>query len=198
MKQNLQALKSEMRTCTLCSGLPLGPNPIFQLDPDVRILIVGQAPGRITHQKNRPFDDPSGDRLRQWLGVEKAEFYTDPRIGIFPMALCYPGSGKNGDLPPPEICAQTWRQRTLQSLEHVALTLVLGSYAISWHLPDLKSKTVTDAVRASSGGENGVFVLPHPSPRNNRWLKTNPWFEADVIPRIQHHVRQQLDGRGRV
>jgi len=189
MQQDFHKLKLEMQACQLCDNLPLGPNPIFQLDEQAKILIVGQAPGRITHLKNRPFDDPSGDRLRDWLGIDKASFYTDPRIGIFPMALCFPGTGSSGDKPPPEICATTWRKRTLEGLRGVELTLVLGAYAIAWHLPHLSGKTVTEAVKQSSEGQNGRFVLPHPSPRNNRWLKQNPWFEADVIPRIRQNVK---------
>ncbi len=192
MQQDFHKLKLEMQACRLCKDLPLGPNPIFQIDERAKILIVGQAPGRITHLKGRPFDDPSGDRLRDWLAVERSTFYTDPRIGIFPMGLCFPGTGPNGDNPPPEICAKTWRKRVLQTLERVKLTLVLGAYAIGWHLPELKGKTVTEAVKQSSKGENDLFVLPHPSPRNNRWLKQNAWFEADVVPRIRQRVRQNL------
>lgn len=194
MQQDFQSLKIEMQTCKLCGDLPLGPNPIFQLDERARILIVGQAPGRITHMKNRPFDDPSGDRLRAWLAIDRSVFYTDPRIGIFPMGLCFPGTGSNGDNPPPKICATTWRKRALQALEDVELTLVLGAYAIAWHLPQLKGKTVTEAVKQSSTGIDGVFVLPHPSPRNNRWLKQNDWFETDVVPRIRQEVGQILNG----
>ncbi len=188
MPEDLQTLKAKMRVCTLCDGLELGPNPIFQLDERARILIVGQAPGRLTHAKNRPFDDPSGDRLRAWLGVDRPTFYGDKRIGIFPMGLCFPGSGSGGDKPPRPECATAWRQPVMRALTHVALTLVLGRYAIAWHRPDLRGLPVTDAVRRSANGENGVFVLPHPSPRNNRWLKKNDWFEADVVPRIRCEV----------
>ncbi len=192
MQQDFQKLRSEMQACTLCKDLPLGPNPIFQLDERAKILIVGQAPGRITHLKNRPFDDPSGDRLRGWLAIDRATFYADPRVGIFPMGLCFPGTGSAGDNPPPPICAKTWRKRALQTLESVQLTLVLGAYAIAWHLPHLKGKTVVEAVKQSSEGSDDVFVLPHPSPRNNRWLKQHAWFEADIVPRIQHRVKQHL------
>lgn len=184
----LEDLKQQMHACALCKDLPLGPNPIFQLDQQVRILIVGQAPGRITHHKGRPFDDPSGDRLRDWLAVDKRIFYTDPKVGIFPMALCFPGGGPGGDKAPPQICAATWREPVLKSLRKVELTLVLGAYAIAWHLPHLKGRSVVDAVRESGSGQDSVFVLPHPSPRNNRWLKQNPWFEEDVVPRIQDRV----------
>ena len=194
MQQDFHTLKQEMQACRLCDDLPLGPNPIFQLDERAKILIVGQAPGRITHLKNRPFDDPSGDRLRDWLGIEKTAFYTDPHIGIFPMGLCFPGTGSSGDKPPPEICATTWRNKTMEALKNVELTLVLGAYAIAWHLPHLNRKSVAEAVKLSSEGQGQVFVLPHPSPRNNRWLKQNPWFEADVVPRIRQSVRRNLSG----
>lgn len=194
MSDDLHTLKSKMRRCTLCKGLELGPRPIFQLNAQARILIVGQAPGRLTHAKDRPFDDPSGERLRAWLGVDRSTFYNDRRIGIFPMGLCFPGSGKNGDQPPRPECAATWRVPVMQALENVELTLVLGQYAIAWHLPNLKGQPVTEAVRRSSEGQNGIFVLPHPSPRNNRWLKQNDWFEAQVIPRIQSKIAQLLAG----
>lgn len=176
----------------LCKDLPLGSNPIFQLDPAARVLIVGQAPGRITHAKNRPFDDPSGVRLRAWMGVDEGQFYNDPRIGIFPMALCFPGTGKGGDLPPPAICAQSWRAPVMAALTQVTLTLVLGKYAIDWHLPALKGAPVTQAVKQARGGAGGLYVLPHPSPRNNRWLKRNPWFEGEVVPDIRAKVAGAL------
>lgn len=185
-------LKADMQSCSLCKDLPLGPNPIFQLNEQARILIVGQAPGRITHAKNRPFDDPSGDRLRDWLAVDRQTFYLDPRMGIFPMGLCFPGGGSGGDKPPREICATTWRARALQALNNVQLTLILGAYAIAWHAPAFKGKPVVEAVRQTGEGEGGTFILPHPSPRNNRWLKQNPWFEATVVPRIQDRVHSLL------
>ncbi|MEP1586958.1 MAG: uracil-DNA glycosylase family protein [Tateyamaria sp.] len=190
----MQTLITQMRACTLCKDLPLGPKPIFQLDPSATILIVGQAPGRITHKKGRPFDDPSGERLRAWMGVDKTTFYDNPRMGIFPMGLCFPGTGASGDNPPPPICAQTWRKPVMDVLQNVKLTLVLGAYAIGWHLPQLKGSSVVKAVRHASDGRDGVFVLPHPSPRNNRWLRQNSWFEQDVVPRIQDTVQQCLGG----
>jgi uracil-DNA glycosylase len=192
MPETLQTLKTKMLACSLCEGLELGPRPIFQLDQSVKVLIVGQAPGRITHAKDRPFDDPSGERLRAWLGVDRATFYGDKRIGIFPMGLCFPGSGSGGDKPPRPECANTWRSPVMETLKNVELTLVLGRYAIEWHLPDFKGLSVTEAVKRSSDGQNGIFVLPHPSPRNNRWLKQNDWFETQVVPRIQLDVTRLL------
>lgn len=181
-----------MLDCTLCSDLPLGPKPIFQLDEQTKILIVGQAPGRLTHLKGRPFDDPSGERLRDWLAIDRSLFYTDPRIGIFPMGLCFPGTGSGGDLPPRKICAASWRSKVMQSLANVELVLVLGAYAIAWHLPEFKGKSVSEAVKLSSSGNKGYFVLPHPSPRNNRWLKQNAWFESDVLPLLKTSVQKAL------
>lgn len=178
-----------MRACQLCTDLPLGPRPIFQLDQRVRILIVGQAPGRITHAKGRPFDDPSGERLRDWLGIDRETFYGDPRLGIFPMGLCFPGSARNGDKPPPPICAETWRTKALSHLRDVQLTLVLGAYAINWHLPQLKGLSVTEAVRRAPNLRDDLYVMPHPSPRNNRWLKQNPWFSDQILPALRQSVR---------
>ena len=194
MPETLHTLASKIRSCALCKGLELGPKPVFQLDESVKILIVGQAPGRLAHAKNRPFDDPSGDRLRSWIGVDRTTFYEDKRIGIFPMGLCYPGSGPGGDKPPRKTCATTWRLPVLQALEKVELTLVLGCYAIAWHLPDFRGHRVTEAVRRSAEGRKGIFILPHPSPRNNRWLKKNAWFEAQIVPRIRLQTAQVLDG----
>lgn len=192
MASDFQTLQKDMRACTLCTDLPFESRPIFQLRPQVKILIAGQAPGRITHEKGRPFDDPSGDRLRNWLAVNKETFYNDPRIGMFPMGLCFPGSGKGGDKPPPPICAKTWRRPVLDSLLNVELTLILGSYAIAWHLPQYKKDSVANAVKAAAKEKNNTYILPHPSPRNNRWLKQNAWFEEQIIPRIQQDVSRIL------
>ncbi|MDP5220260.1 uracil-DNA glycosylase family protein [Ruegeria sp. 2205SS24-7] len=189
---DFETLKTKMRACALCTDLPLGPNPLFQLSDKARILIVGQAPGRITHSKGRPFDDPSGDRLRNWLAIDKDRFYSDPKVGIFPMGLCFPGGGAGGDKPPRKICATTWRAPVLSALQDVRLTLILGAYAIAWHAPSLRGLSVADAVRRSGERDDGNFILPHPSPRNNRWLKNNPWFEADIVPRIQRSVYSLL------
>ncbi len=188
MPDDLQKLTRKMRNCTLCQDLPLGPKPIFQLDSAAKILIVGHAPGRRTHEKNRPFDDPSGVRLRAWLGVEDLVFYGDKRIGIFPMGLCFPGSGKQGDKPPRAECATAWRPPVMEALDQVALTLVLGRYAVAWHLSKFKNAPLSDVVRRTYDAQGDVLALPHPSPRNNRWLKQNAWFEADVIPHIQSRV----------
>ena len=182
------ALEGELRACRLCDDLPLGPRPIFQMDRKARILIAGQAPGRITHAKGIPFDDPSGVRLRAWLGVERADFYDPTRFAILPMGFCFPGQGKGGDLPPRDICARHWRQALLGALDQIALTLVIGRYAIDWHCPEFSGLSVGEAVKRAGEERGDVMVLPHPSPRNNRWLKNNPWFEEEHIPRLQARV----------
>lgn len=152
-------------------------------------MICGQAPGRITHHKNIPFDDPSGVRLRAWLGLSREEFYDPKKIAIIPMGFCFPGTGKGGDLPPPPICAQTWSGPLLASLKNVELTLIIGKYAIDWHINPSRKLNVTDHVRAWCDHWPSKLVMPHPSPRNNRWLKNNSWFEDAVIPALQKRVQ---------
>ena len=183
-------LAAEVRACTICAEhLPLGPRPVVQVDPAARILIVGQAPGRKVHETGVPFDDPSGDRLRDWLGLAPAEFY-DPRlVAIVPMGFCYPGTGRSGDLPPRPECAPAWRERLLAGLANVQLTLVIGQYAQAWHLPG-PSTSVTEAVAAWRQLWPAVVPLPHPSPRNNMWLRRNPWFDTDLLPVLREKVAE--------
>jgi len=188
MNEYATQLLAEVRACSLCEKLPLGPRPILQFSAAAKILIAGQAPGRITHQKRVPFDDASGDRLRQWLGVTPEQFYKVENFAILPMAFCFPGSGKSGDLPPPDICAQQWRQTLLSQLNNIELTIILGRYAIDWHCPQLKGRSVTQAVQAWETMFPGEIVLPHPSPRNNRWLKNNQWFSELVLPKLKSRV----------
>lgn len=194
MQDRFETLRHEMLSCKICKDLPLGPKPIFQLDPAAKILIAGHAPGRRTHAKDRPFDDPSGVRLRDWLGLDQATFYNDKRIGIFPMGLCFPGSGPNGDKPPRPECADAWRSQVIASLEQVELTLVLGRHAVAWHLPKLKNRPLHEVVRCTFDTKSSVLALPHPSPRNNRWLKQNAWFEEQAIPHIKTRVCALLQG----
>jgi uracil-DNA glycosylase len=170
----------------------LGPRPIVQFSANARLLIVGQAPGRITHKKGIPFDDPSGDRLRSWLGIGRDAFYDDQKLAILPMGFCFPGTGKSGDLPPRSECAPVWRDRILDMLTSVDLTLIIGRYAIDWHLPDQRARTVTQAVQNWRELWPSTLILPHPSPRNNRWLKQNPWFDEEVIPALQAKVKMLL------
>ena len=165
---------------------------MFQVGAAAPVLIAGQAPGRKVHETGVPFDDPSGDRLRGWLGVDKATFYDPDRVAILPMGFCYPGSGKSGDLPPRPECAPAWRAEGLSLLARVRLTLVIGQYAMAWHLGDRRGETLTDTVRNWRAYWPSLLPLPHPSPRNNIWLRRNPWFEAEVIPKLRKRVAALL------
>ena len=193
---SLSALLDEVRRCQLCAThLPLGPRPVLQAGRRARILLAGQAPGRKVHASGVPFDDASGDRLRQWLGVARETFYDPERIAILPMGFCYPGAGISGDLPPRPECAATWRARLLEQLPSIELTLVIGTYAQAWHLkPAGGGANLTATVGAWREHGARVLPLPHPSPRNNGWLQRNPWFEADVLPDLKERVRA-LRGR---
>lgn len=187
-----QNLLTEVRQCTLCEPeLPMGARPVVQLHPNAKILVAGQAPGRRVHASGKPFDDPSGDRLRQWMGIDKATFYDAEKLAIIPMGLCYPGTGKSGDLPPRPECAPAWRQKLLQQLPNLELTLAIGQYAQSWHIEEPK-QTLTERVKNWESYWPEVLPLPHPSPRNNLWLKRNPWFEDSIIPTLQERVAALL------
>lgn len=186
--KDISAQLNAVRACTLCEDLALGPKPILQLNPQAKILIAGQAPGRVTHHKGIPFDDPSGDRLRGWMGIDREVFYDESRIAILPMAFCYPGTGKGGDLAPPVQCAERWRTQLLSLLPKVELTLVIGQYALDWHLDNRAHGTVTQTVSQWQDYWPEILPMPHPSPRNNRWLKTNPWFAREVLPVLKQQV----------
>jgi len=185
-------LLTQIKNCTLCQQqLPLPAKPIVQFNANSKILIAGQAPGQVTHDKGIPFDDASGERLRKWLGVDRESFYQADNFAIVPMGFCYPGKGKSGDLPPLPLCATTWRQQIMSNLPKLALTIIVGKYAIDWHLNSKKS--VTTEVQAWQDHLNQQqLVLPHPSPRNNIWLKRHAWFEQDVIPMLQSKVASIL------
>ena len=188
----VESLLKSIRHCTLCANnLPLKPKPILQGSKHSRILIAGQAPGAITHEKGITFDDKSGERLRSWLGVNSATFYNQKMFAIAPMAFCYPGKGKTGDLPPPVICATTWRKQLIANMPKIELTIILGKYAVDWHLQTKESIT-TLAQQWQNSLTNNQLVLLHPSPRNNIWLKKNSWFEAEVVPQLQRTVNKIL------
>ncbi len=194
----LNALLADIRACRLCAAhLPLGPRPVLQAGAEARVLIVGQAPGRRVHASGVPFDDASGDRLRDWLGVDRDTFYDPNRIAIVPMGFCYPGTGAGGDLPPRPECAPTWHPRLLPLLQRVRLTLVIGQYAQAALVGDARGANLTATVQAwRTHLQHGRLPLPHPSPRNNRWLRRNPWFEADLLPALRQRVAAALDLRG--
>ncbi len=186
-------LIARVRACQLCAAhLPLGPRPVLQFAPEARILIAGQAPGIRVHRSGIPFDDPSGVRLREWLGIDSATFYDAQQIALLPMGFCYPGTGSSGDLPPRRECAEQWRGELLARFNDLQLTILLGNYAIAYHLG--RHSTLTDTVRAWQQHWPQLIALPHPSPRNNRWLARNPWFANEVIPALQQRVAQVLKG----
>ncbi|MEP3890565.1 MAG: uracil-DNA glycosylase family protein [Hellea sp.] len=188
----LSVLLEDVRACTICKDLPLGPRPILQGSTQSKILIAGQAPGRITHEKGLPFDDPSGVRLRRWMGITEDAFYDPDNVAILPMGFCFPGTGKSGDLPPRPECAKAWRNPLLGHLNNVELTLIIGQYAINWHINDGEKVTLTERVSRWKTYMPSRLVMPHPSPRNNRWLKRNPWFEAEVVLELQKSVTKLL------
>lgn len=187
------SLLRDVRACDICAAhLPHGPRPVIQTNKAARILIARQAPGRKVHDSGILFDDKSGDRLREWMGIEPDTFYDAQKIAILPMGFCYPGTGKSGDLPPRPECAPQWRDRLLQQLPNIDLTLVIGQYAQTYHLPDNPYGTLTETVKAWRNFWPDILPLPHPSPRNNIWLRKNPWFEQDVLPALRKSVRRIL------
>jgi uracil-DNA glycosylase len=189
---SFSSLLADVRACTICKDhLPLGPRPVLQMHPKARILIAGQAPGRKVHDSGVPFDDPSGKRLREWLGVTREVFYDPKQIALLPMGFCYPGSARSGDLPPRPECAPAWRQQLLAKLQHVQLTLVLGRYAQSYHFGKT-NVSLTELVRSWRSYWPNMIPLPHPSPRNNLWLRRNPWFDAEVVPALRKQVAEIL------
>ncbi|MEM7238556.1 MAG: uracil-DNA glycosylase family protein [Pseudomonadota bacterium] len=189
-------LFQEIGACSLCAerfaatATSHAPRPVVVPSQTAKVLIVGQAPGARVHQSGIPFDDPSGERLRNWMGIERPVFYDPAMLAIVPMAFCFPGyDDKGSDLPPPKLCAQTWRDRVMETLPQVELTLVIGQYAQKWHLGRHRYKGVTKTVAAwrEFSGE-GCLPLPHPSWRNTAWLKRNPWFEDEVVPWLRGMV----------
>jgi uracil-DNA glycosylase len=185
-------LLKQVRACRLCEEhLRDGVRPVLQASPMSRILIAGQAPGRRVHESGVPFDDPSGDRLREWMGIDKQIFYNPDKIAILPMGFCFPGTGTSGDLPPRPECAPAWRKVLLGNLQQLRLTLVIGQYAQAWHLADAK-KNLTETVRSWRDYAPQRIPLPHPSPRNNIWLKKNPWFLKELQPELARLVDSAL------
>lgn len=186
--ETFRALLEEIHACTLCQpSLPFDAKPILQVSPKARLLIAGQAPGRKAHESGKPFDDASGDRLREWMGISRELFYRSDLIAIVPMGFCFPGTGKSGDLPPRPECARTWQNRLMAQLPSLETTLVIGQYAQNYHLAR-KRQTVTKTVNEWRESWPKIVPLPHPSPRNNLWLKRNPWFEEKLIPKLRKQV----------
>lgn len=182
-------LLKEIRGCSQCE-LPLGPNPVLRADARARILIIGQAPGTKVHASGVPWDDPSGDRLRGWLMMDKSRFYDGSVVAIVPMAFCYPGKGKSGDLPPPPICSQLWHEKLLEQLPNIEITLLVGKYAQDYYLGK-PALSLTDRVRAWRDVAPVFWPLPHPSPRNQFWLRRNPWFDEEVVPALRVNLGER-------
>lgn len=189
----MRKLLGEIRDCRICEAhLPLGPRPILNAHPQSRVLVVGQAPGTRVHETGIPWNDPSGDRLREWLGVDRATFYDVKIFAIVPMGFCYPGRGKSGDLPPRKECAEAWFKKLHTQMKNIKLTLLIGQYAQAHYLGDRRKKTTTETVKAWKEYLPQYLPLPHPSPRNNIWLKKNPWLEKKVIPELQKIISAQI------
>ncbi|HUH83894.1 MAG TPA: uracil-DNA glycosylase family protein [Stellaceae bacterium] len=185
-------LMTEVRGCTRCAAaLPLGPRPVLRGLPSARLLITSQAPGTRVHETGLSFNDRSGDRLRQWLGLDHERFYDERRIAILPMGLCYPGRyEQGGDLPPRPECAPLWHARLLAAWPKVELTLLVGSYAIDYYLKDRKRPSMTETVRAWRDYGPAYLPLPHPSWRTTAWEKENTWFVTDVLPELRRRVEE--------
>ena len=186
----LDALLAKVRACQHCvAHLPLGARPVLRAHADAKVLIIGQAPGTKVHATGIPWDDPSGDRLRTWMDVDRDAFYDERRFAIVPMGFCYPGKGKSGDLPPRPECAPLWHQRLLGHCHNSNLLLLIGQYAQRYYLGSNGKKNLTETVRAYREFLPAFLPMPHPSPRNQLWLKKNPWFEREVIPTLRDKLR---------
>lgn len=198
----LERLSAEIRACRLCaetpegSALPHEPRPVFRVSRTARICIAGQAPGTRVHASGTPFTDPSGDRLRDWMGVTPDEFYDVSRIAIVPMGFCFPGlDAKGGDLPPRRECAPRWRAPLFDMMPQIELVLAIGQYAQAWHLGRARKKSLTETVAAWREYHPGCLPLPHPSWRNNAWLKRNLWFEEELLPVLKRDIRRLIGDR---
>ncbi|MBX9632333.1 MAG: uracil-DNA glycosylase family protein [Burkholderiales bacterium] len=191
---NLEALVREARACTVCAAhLPHPPRPVLRVGKSARLLIIGQAPGRRVHASGIPWNDPSGQRLRDWLGLAPEVFYDERRVAILPIGLCYPGTVNGADLPPRKECAPLWHPRIVPALGEVRLTLLVGSYAQAFHLADLRKPAMTETVRAFREYLPSFLPLPHPSWRNSGWLKRNAWFEAELVPELRRLIRATVE-----
>jgi uracil-DNA glycosylase len=193
MVESLVTLLRKVRACTLCAAhLPLPPRPILRVSTTARLLIVGQAPGIKVHNTGIPWNDPSGDRLRSWLQLSREDFYDESKIAIVPTGLCYPGTGNGGDLPPRPECAPLWHPRLRAAMPQIKLTLLVGGYAQDYYLAGRRKSSIKDTVRAWKEYLPEFIPLPHPSPRNIRWFKANPWFDEEVVPATRKQVKELL------
>lgn len=197
--QSLPSLLKEIRACRVCveqpKGAPLAhePRPVLRASKTAKLAIFGQAPGNLVHQSGKPFTDPSGVRLRAWMGVSEDEFYDEGRVAIIPMGFCFPGyDQKGGDKPPRRECAEHWRTRLMSAMPNIKSAILVGAYAQRWHLGEGAQKTLTATVQNWRNFAPAYFPTPHPSWRNNVWLKKNPWFETELLPVLQKKVRALL------
>jgi uracil-DNA glycosylase len=189
-------LLKEVRACRHCEArLPFPPRPVLRASASARLLIVGQAPGTRVHATGIPWNDPSGDRLRQWLAVGREFFYDEKQVAIIPMGFCYPGKARSGDLPPRPECARLWHERLMACLPNVALTLLIGRYAQHHYLPG-PVRSVTEVVRGWRQQLPAYFPTPHPSPRNQMWLRRNAWFEQEAVPALQRRMQELFPDSG--
>ncbi|MCW5519877.1 uracil-DNA glycosylase family protein [Aureitalea sp. L0-47] len=189
----MKQLLTEIRSCTICSEhLPLGPRPVIEASENSKIIIVGQAPGTKVHESGVPWDDQSGKKLREWLNVSSQLFYDVERFGIVPMGFCYPGKGKTGDLPPRKECAEAWHDKIFKSFSKVELILLVGTYAQEYFLRK-DSRNLTEKVRNYSEYLPEFWPMPHPSPVNRFWRSRNPWFEKEVVPKLQEKIQKILE-----
>ena len=192
MAEDLKKLLTEIRSCRICEQI-LEPRPVLHVSRKAKLLIASQAPGLRVHETGLSFNDASGDRLRDWLGVDRDTFYDDSKIALAAMAFCFPGyDALGGDKPPPKVCAIHWRERLLAARPPFETTLLVGSYAQAWHLGDKRRENMTETVRAWRDFAPRYIPLPHPSWRNTGWLKKNPWFEAELLPTLRRRVRRVL------
>lgn len=191
--EHVEALRARIAACTLCaSHLPLGPRPIARFSATSRLLIIGQAPGTRVHASGVPWDDDSGDRLRDWLGLDKATFYDAAKVAQMPMGFCYPGKASGGDAPPRKECAPQWHDPVLEVLPSDRLTLLVGVHSQARYLPQTKGWTMTERVRAF-GRFDQTIALPHPAWRSRIWIGKHPWFEADILPALRARVQAALN-----
>jgi len=192
LAEDLKKLLTEIRSCRICEQI-LEPRPVLHVSRKAKLLIASQAPGLRVHETGLSFNDASGDRLRDWLGVDRDTFYDDSKIALAAMAFCFPGyDALGGDKPPPKVCAIHWRERLLAARPPFETTLLVGSYAQAWHLGDKRRENMTETVRAWRDFAPRYIPLPHPSWRNTGWLKKNPWFEAELLPTLRRRVRRVL------
>ncbi|KZD12260.1 uracil-DNA glycosylase family protein [Oceanibaculum pacificum] len=194
VEQRLEALLAEISACRLCAAhLPLGPRPVLRAAPTARVMLVGQAPGTKVHKTGIPFNDPSGDTLRDWLGVGRDIFYDESRIAIMPMGLCYPGRDvRGGDSPPRPECAPLWHRQVRTLLPRIELTVLIGSYAQAYYLGDRRGNSVAETVARWRDYLPDFLPTPHPSPRNRNWLRQRPWFQDEVVPELRRRVQALL------